>query len=317
MEHQAGSRENAGRNNFLAAATTAIIAFALLAIPFAPLAAQSPPGQAPADQSSATVGERPQFDAVSIKRSASADPRGGLQFQRGGRIVATNIPLRPIFALAYNISLSQGRGAIIGAPSWFDSMRYDIEAKAEGDPPREQMILMLQSLLADRFKLAVHHETRQLPVYALVLTKAGRTGPHLKPHASDAECINEPQTDPGPGQALTAYCGDFRIGAAAGGGLRETADAITMDRFAASIAQQVDRPVVDRTGLDGVFDLDLQFTSQRAALAQNGSDAATSGPEAPPPIFTAIQEQLGLKLESTTGPVDVLVIDHVEEPSEN
>ena len=137
MEHQAGSRENAGSNNFLAAATTAIIAFSrCLAIPFAPLAAQSTPGQAPADQSSATVGERPQFDAVSIKRSASADPRGGLQFQRGGRIVATNIPLRPIFALRRTTS-SPVRAVVQlhrRAPSWFDPLRYAHRGQGGGGP---------------------------------------------------------------------------------------------------------------------------------------------------------------------------------------
>ena len=212
--------------------------------------------------------------------------------------------------MAYNLALSQGRGgAIIGAPSWFDSERYNIEAKANGDPPREQMILMLQSLLADRFKLTVHHETRQLPVYALVLTKPGKTGPQLKAHPGDAKCISVPQPDPGPGKAMPAYCNDFRVGAGASGGLHETAHATTMDRFPATLGQQVDRPVVDQTGLSGVFDVDLEFTSQRAAV-----DTQAAGP---PLIFTAIQEQLGLKLEPTTAPVDVIVIDHIEKPSPN
>jgi uncharacterized protein (TIGR03435 family) len=125
--------------------------------------------QSPSDQPPAVAETLPSFDAISVKLSDGADPRGALQFQPGGRLVAINIPLRPLFSLAYNLALSQGRGAIIGAPSWFESERYNIEAKANGDPPREQMILMLQSLLADRFKLTVHHETRQLPVYALVL----------------------------------------------------------------------------------------------------------------------------------------------------
>src|SRR5262245_14648491 len=107
----------------------------------------------------------PRFETISIKSSTTGSPAGGLQFQPGGRLVASNIPLHPVFALAYNVALSQGRGAIVGAPDWFDSDRFNIEAKAAGDPPREQMVLMLQSLLADRFKLTVHHETRQLPVY--------------------------------------------------------------------------------------------------------------------------------------------------------
>lgn len=279
---------------------------------------QQAPGEsaAPSPPISASSGtrSRPTFDAISVKPSNSTDPRGALQFQPGGRLVAINIPLRPVFALAYNLSESQGHNIVIGAPSWFDSKHYNIEAKADGDPPREQMLLMLQSLFADRFKLIVHHEKRQLPVYALVVTKVGKMGPQLKRHSNDAECINEPQTDPGPGKALQAYCGDYRIAAAEGGGLRETADAITMDRFAASLAQQVDRPVVDRTGLSGIFDLDLQWLPLDT---QAGSDATASGSPAQPVIFTAIHEQLGLKFEPTRGPVDVLVIDHVEEPAPN
>lgn len=295
--------------------TTLLIALmGVLVAPLWPQSAASQPtaaktAQSPSDQPPAVAGTLPNFDAISVKLSDGADPRGALQFQPGGRLVAINIPLRPLFSLAYNLALSQGRGAIIGAPSWFDSERYNIEAKANGDPPREQMILMLQSLLADRFKLTVHHETRQLPVYALVLTKPGKTGPQLKPHSDDAKCINVPQPDPGPGKAMPAYCGNFRVGAGASGGIRETADAITMERFAATLGQQVDRPVVDQTGLSGVFDVDLEFTSQRAAV-----DAQAAGP---PLIFTAIQEQLGLKLEPTTGPIDVIVIDHIEKPSPN
>jgi len=295
-------QQKASRRPFLArAVVAALAALVLMGIHTGPrLSAQSPGASS----------NRPTFDTISVKPSNSVDTRGALQFQPGGRLVATNIPLHPVFALAYNLALSQGRGAIIGAPSWFDSTRYDIEAKANGDPPREQMVLMLQSLLADRFKLSVHHETRQLPVYALVLTKPGRTGPQLKPHSDDAKCTNTPQPDPGPDEAMQAYCGNFRVGTAASGGLREIADAITIDRFAASLAQQVDRPVIDRTGLSGIFDLTLGFAPQ-------GATASAPDPSAPPSIFTALQEQLGLKLEAQTGPVDVVVIDYVEKHSEN
>jgi uncharacterized protein (TIGR03435 family) len=250
---------------------------------------------------------------VSVKRSNGLDPRGALQFQPGGRLLATNIPLRPVFSMAYNLALSQGRGAIVGAPSWFDSERYNIEARAVGDPPREQMILMLRALLADRFKLAVHRETRPLPVYALELASPGKLGPQLKPHSDGAECVDTSQSDPGLGNLLP-YCGDFRVGGAVNGGLRETAHAITIDRFAASLAQQVDRPIVDRTGLSGTFDVDVEFISQRAMVnSPSGSDASSG----PPSIFTALQEQLGLKLVPATGPVEVFIIDHVEQPSEN
>jgi uncharacterized protein (TIGR03435 family) len=282
-----------------------------LIAPFSPLLnGQSASNQAPTNQ--------PRFDAISVKVSNSTELRGGLQFQPGGRLVATNIPVRPLFSLAYNIALSQGRGAIVGAPSWFESKRYDIEAKASGDPSREQMILMLQSLLADRFKLVLHHESRQQPIYALVVVKPGKTGPGLKVHSDETPCISAPQPDPGPGNPLPAYCGSFRVGAAASGGLRETGNAISLRDLASTFSQQVDRPVVDRTGLGGVFDVDVEFISQRALTdAHPNSDTTDPDAAAPPSIFTAAQQQLGLKLQATTGPVDVFVIDHIEEPMPN
>ena len=129
--------------------TTLLIALmGVLVAPLWPQSAASQPtaaktAQSPSDQPPAVAGTLPNFDAISVKLSDGADPRGALQFQPGGRLVAINIPLRPLFSMAYNLALSQGRGgAIIGAPSWFDSERYNIEAKANGDPPREQMILM-------------------------------------------------------------------------------------------------------------------------------------------------------------------------------
>lgn len=139
---------------------------------------QSTPAAAPAV-------EHLTFDAVSIKPSDGAnDPRMFIQIQPGGRVVTTNTPLRTLIILAYQLPLGADR-AMIGAPSWIDSKRYNVEAKAESNPTHEQLLSMLQSLLADRFKLTAHLETRQLPIYALVLSKNGKTGPQLVPHAAD------------------------------------------------------------------------------------------------------------------------------------
>jgi uncharacterized protein (TIGR03435 family) len=169
---------------------------------------------------------------------------------------------------------------------------------------------MIQSLLEDRFKLVMHQETRQLPEYALVMSKAGKMGPKLQPHRTDTKCVEVPVGQPNPpivpGAALMAPCGGLR---APGDDL--VGQNVTMGKLANTLSVLVDRDVVDRTGLNGTFDLTLHF--QRAEL----DDPNASDPSGPPSIFTALQEQLGLKLESTTGPVNVLVIDHVEQPSEN
>lgn len=272
-------------------------------------------------QSSAANADRPAFDAVSVKRDSGLDPRGTFQFQPGGRFVMANIPLRPLIQMAYKVPITGNKGLILGAPDWVDHIAYDIEAKADGDPPREQMLLMLQAMLADRFKLALHSETRQLPVYVLVLMKSGKTGPHLVAHAADnSTCDNlpaQPRPPLQPGEMPP------RLPPPCGGGLRNSTGHLgaemTMETLAKSRSdyQQIDRPVVDRTGLSGTFDITLDYvpfvrSGQPSTAVSIGDD-----PSLPSTIFGALQEQLGLRLEPATGPVDVLVIDHVEEPSPN
>jgi uncharacterized protein (TIGR03435 family) len=279
---------------------------------------QTPSGQSPAPSSSTwvstSVGALPRFDTISVKRSSGADPLGGLQFQPGGRLVAANIPLRPLVSLAYNLALSQGRGAIIGAPDWFESDRYNIEAKAEGNPPREQMLLMLQSLLAQRFKLVVHHETRQAPTYVLVLSKAGRTGPQLTVH--DTECVEPAPGQPPPSPNGAGLCGFWSRRGRSAGTVDLVGEKVTIDMLAERLSQNVGRTVINRTGLSGDFDFNCEFAAVEEPTSQSGVDASADS-SLPSTIFTALQEQLGLKLESHNGAVDVLVIDHVEQPSEN
>ena len=267
--------------------------------------------QAPAGQSPAAPADHPTFDAVSIKRSTSADPHMRIQFQSGGRVVTTNFPLRNLIILAYQLPLS---AQLIGAPNWIDSERYDIEAKAEGDPAPQQVLPMLQSLLADRFKLIVHWETRQLPIYALVLSKAGKTGPQLVPHAADNSTCRDLIAHPPvlqPGDAPPVPCGGGFLFSSGHIGAEST-----MEQLAKNLSwfQQIDRAVVDRTGLSGTFDINISYVPFVTSV-QPGNDAGAADSSLPSTIFEALQEQLGLKLEPQTGPVDVLVIDHVEEPS--
>jgi uncharacterized protein (TIGR03435 family) len=229
----------------------------------------------------------PAFEAASVKPAKSGDVViGGLQ---GGstEFRVTNIPLRVLIRQAYG--LRQG-SELIGGPAWLDTDRFDIVGKmAQPDSPKW---LMVRTLLADRFKLVTHEESRELPIYALVVARSdGRLGPKLHP----STCVAGRRLDDN-------GCG-FRPGPGAFVGSGVALPTL----IAASLSSEVQRMVVDRTGLTGTFDIDLHWLPDNPVAAAPGDEAVS--------IFTALQEQLGLKLESTTGPVDVLVIDHVEQPT--
>lgn len=303
MSARIGERLRAWKTWTLAAATLASIA--------APVAAgavrgtravQTTPGGQPADTHTGNT-TPPSFDVVSIKPDRSGDDRIVMMAQPGGRIVATNVTLRLLIRNAYRVQDFQ----IVDAPSWLGTDRFDIEAKAAGgNPSQEQLQGMLQSLLADHFKLAVHRETREMPVYDLVAARAdGRLGPQLRRSAID--CSNAPGRSPAapPPSAVApgspqAQCG-FKVGPGT-----ITARGVPLAGLAASLSNSVSRIVLDRTALDGSFDVDLTW-------APGGVDSTIQDRAS---IFTAIQEQLGLRLEATRGPVDVLVVDAAGRPSD-
>jgi uncharacterized protein (TIGR03435 family) len=281
----------------------------------APLFSAQSSGQEPAGQSPEVAGDRPSFDVASVKANKAGENRTLMLVQPGGTFQATNVTMQMLINGAYQLKPRQ----LVGSPDWIGSEHFDIEAKAEGNPPKDQINLMLQSLLADRFKLVVHRETRQLPIYTLMLSRADRTGPELLAHTDDTKCADFSNGSPPQGSGAGAPripCGGFTVGVGRIGSI--TAIKATMEQLARTLSNSTDRTVVDRTGLSGTFDLTLNFTPEvRQPGFQLGADAIASDPTAPPDIFTAIQEQLGLKLVPQTGPVDVLVIDHVEEPSPN
>ena len=174
----------------------------------------------------------------------------------------------------------------------------------------EEKRLMIQSLLADRFKLTMHYEMRELPEYALVVAKSGKTGPQLRPHSDSTTCVDVPAGQPYrivPGATLQPSCRGIRVIDNDLAGRN-----VTITRIAEALSVLVGRNVVNRTGLDGTFDVTLHFQ-----ILPLEPDASAFDPSGPPSIFIALQEQLGLKLESQKGAVDVQVIDHVEEPSPN
>jgi len=240
---------------------------------------------------------------ASIKPNNSVDARTLSEYQPGGRFSAVAITVAQLLRIAYRIQPYQ----LAGAPPWIFTRRFDITAKSDGTPPPSQQAL-LSALLAGRFHLAAHNETREQPVFALVLArKDGKLGPQLMPSAFDcAAWLTGPHAPPEAGR--TPNCAT-RINPGVLSG-----KAISMARLATSLAPFVGRFTVDKTELTGAFDVELTWTPDDAPVGQPPSlDAAEPGLS----IFIALQQQLGLKLISEKGPVEVLVIDRLEPPSEN
>jgi uncharacterized protein (TIGR03435 family) len=205
--------------------------------------------------------------------------------------------------------MAHGTSRIVGGPSWFATERFDIVAKppataAPAPIQAEQVLARLRTLLAQRFKLSVHRETREVPIYLLVIDrKDGQPGQRLRPAPLDCDA-RAAQAPPGtPGLSI---CGVDRAPG------RSAGRTMTLVQLTGTLESIVDRPVFDRTGLQGIYDWDLEWTP---APGEPGA-APPVNPDAPS-IFTAVQEQLGLRLESARAPVDVLVIDGVDRPAEN
>jgi len=228
------------------------------------------------------------FEAASIKLDRSGEEAIGGGGTVGTEYRVTNIPARVLIEQAYGV---RQRSQLVRGPSWLSTDRFDIVGKM----PRPDLsrMAMVRTLLAQRFKLVTHTEARQLPIYALVVARNDR---RLGPSVHPSNCVSGKQPDGKPCVMKPGF-GSF------------SGTGVDIPRFiTSSLASAVDRPIVDRTGLTGLFDIDLHWVADPTAVA-----ATTDAPD----IFTALQEQLGLKLEPTTGPVDVIVIDHVERPTEN
>jgi len=243
----------------------------------------------------ASVSNAQQISYVaSVKQNTAADPRGLSEYSPGGRFTATAVTVRTLLRTAYRIQDYQ----LVGAPAWFSTKRYDIAAKVDDNPPPSLQVF-LRVLLKDRFNLTVHNETRELPTFALVIARSdGKPGPQLK--KSDFDCaayFASPHPPPEPGRPPTCST-RINMGALSG-------NSIPMTQLATSLAPFVNRFTVDKTGLTGGYNVELTWTPEQA-----GDSSGLS-------IFTALQEQLGLKLLPEKGPVDVLVVDRASEPSEN
>jgi uncharacterized protein (TIGR03435 family) len=229
------------------------------------------------------------FDAASVRQNKSGEQGGGSS-SGSGRMTTRNSSLKSLLLQAFPIQDAQ----LVGGPGWLDSDRFDVVAKAAGKTPDADLRVMLQNLLVERFSIKMHIETRSLPIYALALAREdGRLGPDLHPGTTGRH----------PGEIAYSSNGSFAAGEPT------VMRGITMAALARALSAKLERPVVDRTGLDGRFELELRYTMPRDPVT-TASDPAGGAPE----LFTALQEQLGLKLEATRGPVEVLVIDSAEHP---
>jgi uncharacterized protein (TIGR03435 family) len=231
--------------------------------------------------------QTPAFEVASVKSNRSGE--GGSSIRGStGRITMVNVPLRKVTLWAYGIP--DDREYALSGPDWLSADRFDIQATFPADATPAQVREMTQRLLADRFKMALHKETRQQTVYALV---AAKNGPKL--HAVTA---GQAGTSSGPGQLQ--------------------ATKITMHKLADLLSRMMGRQVVDATGLDGVFDFTLRWSPDESQKTPPPDDGAPPVASSGPSLFSALQEQLGLKLESRKEPVEILVVDHVERaPVEN
>jgi bla regulator protein blaR1 len=297
-----------------------LVGSAIVALCVAVFSVSSPVAQAPAQATDPNVPLM--FEAASVKPNKSGEQGSSIRRQPGGRLNATNFPLRALITFAYQLQPFQ----LVGDPAWIRNENFDIVAKMEGDPPPvmpgtgpDPHMVAMRTLLAERFKLVVHRETREMDIYALVLARAdGKPGPALKPTTQDCAAMmaaamaaasrGGPPPSPPPGSNSPVTCG------MRGTPGRLVAGSMPLSLFANNLSGQVQRIVVDRTGLSGAWDFEITYAPERPLNPPPGVEFPAADPNAPS-LFTAIQEQLGLKLQSTKGPVEVLVVDRVEQPT--
>jgi uncharacterized protein (TIGR03435 family) len=248
------------------------------------------------------------FEAAAIRRNTSGE--AGTRFEvPPGRLSAINVPLRFLLRQAYRVPEAR----ILGGPAWLDTDRFDVTATTPGNVNTDAVRGMLRTLLAERFGLVMHTETREMPIYVLRVARAdGTLGPNLRPSSTD--CTGRPS-------AMAngrVQCGILVSQGPGSGSLR--GGAATIDSFARLLGDFLERPLNNETGLTGTFDLELQFTAPRSSspgAAAPGGLSTSPSPDDIPTVFTALQEQLGLKLDAQRGRADVWIVDSASMPTEN
>ena len=278
------------------------------------------------------TGPLPSFEVATIKPSVDGKAAPSINTPSESRTM--NVTARNLIEHAYRIPWTPGLNErVVGGPDWIDSVHYDVEARIDqslvaalatmsNEQQKNQIGLMMQSLLAERFKLTVHFESRELPIYALAIAKKG-----VKlAAAKDTPTVVEQDDPQRPGVVLPTRAEGLRKGISVqyrGQEAEMTAKGVTLGQLVQWLAGYSEiggRTVADQTGLGGTYDFTLRWTRERltALSAQSDQAGAAASPEPESPaLFTSLSEQLGLRLISTKGPVEVLVIDHIEKPSEN
>ena len=268
----------------------------------------------------------PKFEVASVKPNRSNEPPtsnfplgpGDVYIRNGGLFNATGFPLVNYILFAYKVIGNQAQYLMPQLPDWAKTDRFDIQARAAGDPGKDQMRLMMQSLLADRFQLAIRYESREVPVFAFTLAKAGETGPQLRPHAADSSCPTEQPSlaTPAVVKGTPAFCnGIYPLAPSAPGRFRFGGRNVTIgfiaDTFSAGT--NLGRPMIDGTGLPGAFDFTLEWSPDPSDPAQAGAPPDPTGPS----FEQALRDQLGIKLQSRKSPMSVPVVDRIARPSAN
>jgi uncharacterized protein (TIGR03435 family) len=279
------------------------------------------------------AGGKMEFDVASVRLdtgdfkppSIAMSSDDGMQPRDG--LFHTDFPLSVDIEFAYKISLApeQEQAMQASLPKWVKTDRYEIHARSPGKPTKDQVRLMMQSLLEERFGLKVHMETQTVPALAMTLAKPGKLGPKLIPHAEGPPCeVSAALGAPQPPDAKPIFpCGVYTLRRNADGTAEWGSRNTTMALVAATLPSlgALGKPVVDQTGLSGNYDVSVEFSMEatRNAMRAAAASSADAASEPPPGItfMDAVREQLGLKLESTKAPVQMLVIDHIERPSEN
>ncbi len=279
-----------------------------------------------------------EFDIASIKPNKAGLPPNGpapisifplgpgdVYVPNGGHFLAVNQTMLTYIRFAYKDMFYRLQYVLPSLPDWVRTERFDIEARVEGNPNKDDMRVMMQALLAERCKLKLHHETREVPVFALVLDKPGKAGKQLELHVDDPPCASSygkpatyGQLQPTTPHGYPIPCGGDQYMATTGiAAWREGARNVDMGRIAESLQGfgRMGRPVVDRTGLSGKFDFALEWTPQPEGPSVDAD--AEQFREAGPSFMQAVHDQLGLKFKEDKAPIEIVVFDHIERPSEN
>jgi uncharacterized protein (TIGR03435 family) len=307
-----------------------------------PPATKWQPAPIPAWQIAA--GTHQEFDVVSIHQNKSGDPWSGGDKMTinipygpddnfsvtGGVLRTKNYPLLNLIVFAYKVPTAQGEALIASLPVWTNSVLFDIEARTENhEATKDQLRLMMQSLLADRFHLVIHRELRQVPLYAAVLIKPGTPGPNIRPHPADQTCSpiyimpknGGPPVPPADAHVFAdnfpLRCRTFGPGPAPQPYFKtEGSRDLSMEAIVSTFSGlgSLGRPVIDQTGLTGTYDWFIAFLPELPpGMVMEGRPTDAAGPT----FLEAIRSQLGIKLVPQKGPYDFLIVDHIEHPTEN